>query len=226
MHTFGWDFEVTTEPHGAERIWGGTTLANRRAARREQLLEAGLDLLGGEGPPAVAVRAVCRRAHLTERYFYESFRDRDALVTAIYERVSAEARETLESAARAEGSGADRARTAIESTVGVLLDDPRKGRALLLAPLTERVLAGRGLEFAQFLATLIRQQLSPGVSREDGQLIAVGLLGSLSSLFAAYLQGALTVDRDEFVAHCVRLLLTVDRLQDPRQLAVPAESEG
>ena len=32
--------------------------------------------------PAVTVRAVCRQAGLTERYFYESFTDRDEFVRA------------------------------------------------------------------------------------------------------------------------------------------------
>jgi len=199
---------------GTERIWGGTTLADRRAGRREKLLEAGLDLLGSEKPAAVAVRAVCRHARLTERYFYESFTDRDALVVAVFERVAEEARSTLDVAARSPGAGEDRARAAVESVVGLMLDDPRKGRVLLLAPLTERVLASRGLELARLLATMIRQQLSPELSDRDRELVAVGLLGAFTTLFSAYLQGALTADRDELVAHCVRLLLSLDRLHD------------
>lgn len=199
---------------GAERTWGGTTLSDRRAARREKLMTAGLDLLGGERPSAVAVRAVCRHAHLTERYFYESFADRDALVVAVFERVAAEAKERLQEATRAFEPGEPQARAAVESTVGLMLDDPRKGRVLLLAPLTERVLASRGLELARMLALMIREQLSDEVSDQDRELIAVGLLGALTSLFSAYLQGALTAGREEFVAHCVRLLLTVDRLHE------------
>jgi AcrR family transcriptional regulator len=203
---------VTAETTGTERIWGGTTLSDRRAARRQKLLDAGLDLLGGEKPSAVAVRAVCRHARLTERYFYESFADRDALVVAVFDEVAAEVKATLQHATRNHEPGEERARAAVESTVGLMLDDPRKGRVLLLAPLTERVLASRGLELSRMLALMIREQLSPEVSGQDGELIAVGLIGALTTLFSAYLQGALTADREDFVAHCVRLLLTVDRL--------------
>jgi AcrR family transcriptional regulator len=203
---------VAADTTGSERTWGGTTLSDRRAGRREKLLAAGLDLLGSDKPSAVAVRAVCRHAHLTERYFYESFPDRDALVVAVFEQVAAETKATLQHAARHHQAGEARARAAVESTVGLMLDDPRKGRVLLLAPLTERVLASRGLELARMLALMIREQLSPKVSDQDRELIAVGLLGALTTLFSAYLQGALTADREDFVAHCVRLLLTVDRL--------------
>lgn len=204
---------VTTDSPGGERIWGGTTLADRRAARRAKLLEAGLDLLGGESGGGVAVRAVCRKAQLTERYFYESFADRDALVLAVYERVADEAQQVLVTATSTAQNGVEVARAAVESTVGLMLDDPRKGRVLLVAPLTEPVLTSRGVELAPVLARMIRGQLSPGVSDADGDLIATGLLGALTSLFAAYLQGTLKVSREDFVAHCVRLLLTVDRLE-------------
>jgi hypothetical protein len=37
----------------AERTWAGTTLADRRAARRRQLLDPGVALLGAGGPAAV-----------------------------------------------------------------------------------------------------------------------------------------------------------------------------
>ena len=47
----------------------------------------GVTLLGSEGGPALTVRAVCRAAGLTERYFYESFTDRDEFVRAVYDDV-------------------------------------------------------------------------------------------------------------------------------------------
>jgi AcrR family transcriptional regulator len=207
--------DTPANPAEPERIWGGTTLADRRATRRRQLLDAGLDLLGGEGgSAAVAVRAVCRRSRLTERYFYESFPDRDALVLAVYEEVAQEAHATLEEAtARGDGDPAKAARAAIEAMVELMVDDPRKGRVLLVAPVTEPVLASRTMELAPGITRMIRDQLSSDVSDTDRDLIATGALGALMALFHSYLQGTVRVGRDEFVAHCVRLLLTVNRLE-------------
>ena len=54
----------------AERIWGGSTLTERREQRRVALMDAALDLIGEGGGAAVTVRSVCRRASLTDRYFY------------------------------------------------------------------------------------------------------------------------------------------------------------
>ena len=78
--------------------WAGVPLEHRHALRREKLLAAGVLLLGREGGPALTVRAVCRHASLTERYFYESFTDRDHFVRAVYDDVCTRAMATLTSA--------------------------------------------------------------------------------------------------------------------------------
>jgi len=205
---------VTSEPtaEGA-RIWGGTTLDERRSTRRDKLVATGLDLLGGEATGAVSVRAACRGSRLTERYFYESFADRDALVLAVYEGVADEARAALEEATRAATDPVDVARRSVEAMVSLMVDDPRKGRVLLVAPITEPVLASRTMELAPVITGMIRSQLPPGTSEPTRALIATGLLGALMSLFYAYLQGTLRVSREAFVEHCVSLLLNVDKLR-------------
>ena len=67
--------------------WSGVPLQDRQALRRDELIAAGVTLLGGASGPALTVRAVCREAGLTERYFYESFTDRDDFVRAVYDDV-------------------------------------------------------------------------------------------------------------------------------------------
>ena len=78
--------------------WTGVPLEDRQARRRDDLLAAGLQLLGAMSGPAVTVRAVCRKAALTERYFYESFSDRDEFVRAVYDDVCARAMTALTTA--------------------------------------------------------------------------------------------------------------------------------
>lgn len=203
----------TTRGEPARR-WGGTTLADRRAARRRSLLDAGLDLLGAAEPTALSVRAVCRGSALTERYFYESFADRDELVAAVYDLVVEEARTTLLEATQGLDSPADIARAAVDSMVRLIVDDPRKGRVLLVAPFTEPALAARGLRAIPEGMSLIRAQLSPRTSATERDLVATGYMGALMSLFHAYLAGQLAVTREQLVDHCVRLLLTPPR--DPQ----------
>jgi hypothetical protein len=45
-------------------------------------------------------------------------------------------------------------------------------------------------------------------------MIATGLIGALMGLFHGFLTGTLDgVTRDQFVEHCVKLLVTADRLE-------------
>lgn len=191
------------------RTWAGTTLDDRKAQRRAQLLAAGLDLLGSQGSAAVSVRAVCRSAKLTERYFYESFADRESLVAAVYEDVGDQARQALADAVSGEADPGRRAGRAVTAFVELVLDDPRKGRVLLLAPLTDPALTSRGLHLLPAFATLVGEQLSRG-DETGRQLVAIGLVGALSNVFIAYLDGTLKVSRERLVEHCVKLVLGAD----------------
>ena len=205
---------VNQRTEDEDRLWGGTTLADRRAGRRAKLLAAGLDLLGSEEAGSVSVRAVCRRAQLTERYFYESFEDRVALVLAVYDDVAAETQRVLLEATSGIEDPEKVARAAVEAMVGLILDDPRKGRVLLFAPITEPELAGRGMRFVPAVIDIVREHLSHDASEQDKAMVATGLIGALMGLFHAFLAGTLVgVTREQFVEHCVRLLVTVRRLE-------------
>ncbi|MGI5126781.1 TetR/AcrR family transcriptional regulator [Pseudonocardia sp. CA-107938] len=192
----------------AERQWSGSTLADRQSARRRALLDAGLDLLGAEGGPAVGVRAVCRRARLTERYFYENFRDRDALVAAVYDEVTERAHAALAGAvASATGDVSALVEAAVAAFVELVLDDPRVGRALLLAPLTDPALMHRGTAALPAFRALISEQLPPDADDVERRMTAIGLVGALAQLFGAALDGSLVVPRERLVRHCVQLVL-------------------
>ena len=66
----------------ALRTYAGEQGDERIARRREQLMDAALEVLGSDDGGALTVRGVCREAKLTARYFYESFDSADDLVAA------------------------------------------------------------------------------------------------------------------------------------------------
>jgi AcrR family transcriptional regulator len=182
--------------------WSGVPLEDRQALRRGELIDAGVDLLGGESGPALTVRAVCRATGLTERYFYESFSDRDEFVRAVYDDVCARAMSTL--------SSSTSARDAVERFVALMVDDPTRGRVLLLAPTVEPVLTRSGanwmpsfIELLQHKVTRITEITQPAVQA----MAATGLLGALTALFIAYLDGRLSATREQFIDHCVDMVL-------------------
>ncbi|MDV6303633.1 MULTISPECIES: TetR/AcrR family transcriptional regulator [Rhodococcus] len=178
-------------------------LEERRSKRYDALLAAGVELLGSPDGPAVNVRAVCRTAGLTERYFYESFADRDAFVRAVYAWVGTRAQGALLDAVMQASTAEDTIAAPVRAFVELIIDEPRTGRVLLIAPLAEPALSRRGLDLLPGFVELVHSQLP---DTEDRQLIAVGTVGALTALFIGYLDGTLTVTREALVAHCIRLI--------------------
>ncbi|MFC7303495.1 TetR/AcrR family transcriptional regulator [Streptomyces monticola] len=193
---------------GGERTWGGSTLADRRASRRASLLTAAERLAGDEGAAAVTVRSVCRRTRLTDRYFYESFESRDALLLAAYERVATEARDALTNAVAATAPEPEaRARAAVAAFVALVLDAPHKGRLLLIEPYADPVLGAHSHRLMPSFTELIDGQLARGADDAGRRMTAYALVGGLASLFAGWLRGSLEVTRERLVEHCVQLVL-------------------
>lgn len=57
----------------------------RREERRKKLIEAGISTVGVQGYSKTKVKDICQAAKLTERYFYESFTDRESFLFAVYD---------------------------------------------------------------------------------------------------------------------------------------------
>lgn len=180
--------------------WSGVPLPDRQALRRDELIAAGVTLLGSAGGPALTVRAVCRDAGLTERYFYESFGDRDEFVRAVYDDVCNRAVTALMSAGTP--------REAVEQFVTLMVDDPVRGRVLLLAPQVEAVLIHSGAEWMPSFIELLQSKLTAISDPVLQKMTATGLIGALTALFTAYLDGRLAASREQFIDYCVELLLT------------------
>lgn len=188
-------------PSGQRRgRWSGVPLESRQALRRDKLVAAGVQLLGDKSGPAVTVRAVCREAGLTERYFYESFTDRDDFVRAVYDDVCTRAMSTLTSATTP--------REAVEQFVALMVDDPVRGRVLLLAPEVEPVLVRSGAEWMPSFIDLLQRKLTRLGDPVLQNLVATSLIGGLTALFTAYLDGRLTATRKQFIDYCVDMLLS------------------
>ncbi|MDH6198822.1 AcrR family transcriptional regulator [Mycobacterium frederiksbergense] len=187
-------------PPGQRRgRWSGVPLEERTALRRDELIAAGVTLLGNADGPALTVRAVCRAAELTERYFYESFTDRDEFVRAVYDDVCARAMAALTTAVTP--------RDAVERFVALMVDDPTRGRVLLLAPESEPVLTRSGAEWMPNFISLLQRKLTRIADPVRQAMVATGLIGALTALFTAYLDDRLPASREQFIDYCVDMLL-------------------
>jgi len=198
------------------RAYGGVPAQQRQAERRDRLVDAALEVIGSDGTNALTVHRVCRKAGLNERYFYESFRDRDQVITAVADAVS----ERLVTAILgALSSAADDPRALATAAIGAgvdLLADDRRTATLMLESAAHPILAPLRLELTQALVGLITEHAlvtlhldrTPAVERE-ATFSATMLLGGLIEVFSAWARGQLELSRDELVASCVETFLAV-----------------
>lgn len=196
------------------RRYGGASADERRGRRRAGLLASGLELLGTAGLAGTTVRRVCAHAGLTERYFYESFTDRDALLVAVFDEVAAGGVACILDAVQ--GVPTDDPHAAATAAFGAFVEyltsDPRRGRVLLLEAHGSQCLQRRRHRSLRTFALLAvehgRPRLGPPAPSEtDALLTALALVGGLAELLACWLNGDLDVPRERLVRHCAALLV-------------------
>ena len=196
----------------------GVPAEERRADRRKRLLEAGVDVIGRSGWQNTTVRAVCAEAGLTERYFYESFSDREALLLQAFDHVTATAAATIVAAvADAPHDAESRARAAIGAFVDLVADDPGGARVMLVEATGSEALNERRLAAIATFARLVRDQATEFYGVKPGsldvELTAHALVGAVAQLLIAWLSGEVEVSRDRLVDHCTALFLAGAKLR-------------
>ncbi len=111
----------------------GSSATERRAARREALIRAAILVYGERGYRNATVKSVCEAAGLTERYFYESFPNSEALLAESYRAVTGLLLDRLEEVGAATpGEPADRVRAILACYFEALAGDPRSARLFLV----------------------------------------------------------------------------------------------
>jgi AcrR family transcriptional regulator len=195
------------------RSYGGMSAAERVADRRERLLGAAVELYGTRGFLATGVKDICRAAGVTDRYFYESFRDGSELFTAAFDR---ETGRLLALVADAVGNvdpvPEAQARAAIGTFVRTLAADPRMARLVFIeAPSAgtqvEQHMRRRLREFAQLVAFTARPHIDTRVPDRLVEMGALALVGAIERVMVEWHDGGLQASVDEVVETLVLLFL-------------------
>jgi AcrR family transcriptional regulator len=207
------------EPDGSipgMRRWRGLPAADRIAARREQLIEAAIELMATIGASETSMRGVCRQAGLTERYFYESFPNLDALFTTALETVVVGARDRLLAAlATAPADPEGLFRHAISAFTDYLVEDRRRGRIMFVESQATRVLGERGNELIEQFTTPIALTIGPGTDDQpapdsaDNALNSHAIFGAMAYMYRPWLDGAIDMSRERFDEHSTRVLRNI-----------------
>jgi AcrR family transcriptional regulator len=192
-----------------ERSYNGLPAAERAGLRRSRLLEVGLEMLGSpEGPQDLTLRTVCSRSGLAQRYFYESFTDKDDFAAAIYdwalEGLVAEAQ-----AAVAAAPPQEQARAGVTSLVRTIAADRRIGQLLFSPNQISLVLVRKRFESTAMFVSLFARHLRDTFHPDNDSglpLLAQFLVGGVGQALAAWLNEEMTITEDDLIEQLIGIL--------------------
>ncbi|QBS43089.1 TetR/AcrR family transcriptional regulator [Nocardia sp. CS682] len=197
-----------TDSAPAQRTYGGVSAEERRSQRRAALLEAALEIIGTQGLAKLTVSGLCAQAGLNERYYYESFDSRDAVLTALIDTIAEElALAIVAAVGTAPKDSRSTARAAIAAGIHLLTDDPRKAKVALVAGMATPELRARTTETVRVFARMVAAEGIDfyGIDDPDSDpaidFRANYLVGGLVQTLTAWLQGELSLTRDELIEH-------------------------
>ena len=197
----------------ATRPFRGVSAEQRRAERRARLLESALDLIGEGGWGSATMTAICNRAGLTERYFYESFGDREQLYLALMDELAAETADVVLGAVDAAPDDLPaKIGAGFRAFVDLLAQDRRKAHVALLDVVGGEAVQRRRREivrgFAKLMADRARQELGPAAPEaRELDLTALVLVSGLGEVLVTWLDGTLDATTDELVERATEITL-------------------
>jgi AcrR family transcriptional regulator len=177
----------------------GRTYEERRAERRQALLDTALELFGTRGYRNAPIEEICRVSHVTTRYFYEEFASRDDLLLALYDDLMAR---MIPATREVEAPGAT-ARDRLGALIHRLLDDPRVARVVYLETIgVSDALERRRREwhrgFADMLAAKARL-FEPDAPYERLRLRGLGAIGIIDEVIVDHLLSDRTGDVEALI---------------------------
>jgi AcrR family transcriptional regulator len=215
----------TAEHKRPARSYGGVSAEQRIAERRERFVEAGLEEFGTRGFKQTGVKDICRRAGLTDRYFYESFHDSPELFKAVFDHATQRLFEVTAGAlAGAPSDPASQSRAVIEAYVRALADDPRLARVVFVeapsaGPEVERHMRTTLRRFAQLVEAGARPYVPAAVPDEAVRFGSISLVGAIERLMIEWQEGELALSVDQIIDYLVEMLLLFGRAAGMNEIA-------
>lgn len=207
---------MTTSTDKRRRSYRGQSSESRRAERRQLLLKAALDVVSSQGYSNATVRSLCGAAGLTERYFYESFENREAMLGELYQQQTALLREAMLSAIDTpELSTEDTMRVGISAFFTTLEEHPALARVILfeifgVSKAMDQLYYQAMEEFAELIGELAQ---ALGISKlddaTDESMIYAGLVGAVVQMARRWVLNDYRESRDSLIESGVLLFTAV-----------------
>lgn len=189
------------------RKYGGKSAEQRRGERRAQLVDAALEIWQEQGWAAVTMRGVCARAGLADRYFYENFTDRDALLGTLWDQMRDETLTMLLGVITtvADHGALEQLRAALDAVVHHIADEPARTQIIFGDHAGSAVLEQRRRETLQLATDLMigvaRPFLRPGFDERALRINVLLGIGGFVELMLAWRSGLVESSAEEIIEH-------------------------
>ena len=204
------EVEAKVEKTVRRRNFRGLSLEQRQGERRTRLIEAGLQVYGTQGFFSVTVRDVCAEAKLTERYFYESFKNSEQLFKAIYMQLIEQQQQLVMSAVMKSAglTHEQMIRAGLTVFLRGLQDDPRMARILFVDAVLVSELHGTTIldavsRFDRMIQGFMMLMLPEAHQRRLSlSLVATGLNGYVTHIVSRWVMGGFKESFEDVLDAC------------------------
>ncbi|MDG9948254.1 TetR/AcrR family transcriptional regulator [Acinetobacter ursingii] len=200
-----------------ERQFKGLSLTERKHARREKLIEAGIETYGTQGFFSVTVKDVCNEAKLTERYFYESFKKSEDLFQTIFLKlIETLQQNVMQSVMQAAPDPAKMIDAGLGALLRTLKDDPRLARIIYIDAMLVQELHNQAtiqetmLRFDRMIQAFVMLMM-PNLQRSEQEvsLIATGLNGYVTQIAIRWVMGGFKQSQEDILFACRTVFLSL-----------------
>jgi len=215
-----------------ERQFKGLSLTERKQARREKLIEAGIEAYGTHGFFAVTVKDICNEAKLTERYFYESFKKSDELFQTIFLKLIDQLQHNVMQAIMQASTDP---RKMIESGLTALLttlkDNPGMARIIYIDAMLVQELHNQAtihetmLRFDRMIHAFVMLMM-PHINRSEREisLVATGLNGYVTQIAIRWVVSGFKQSMQDVLSSCSLVFLSLLDTFSEKEKIVKKES--
>lgn len=188
------------------RSYRGQSQEQRRAERRARLIAAAIAVYGERGYHQATVKGVCEAAGLTERYFYESFVNSEALLIDCFHVVTATVMGEIMRAGESAGrSPVARSRAMLHAYFGALQRESVKARVFLVE--IRGVSRTVDQAFDAALAEIGRQvaRMVAPAGAVDDELLQAGVVGGVIHIALRWIGNGYQPPIEQAVESALRL---------------------
>ena len=228
LRRYSWDVpanrRATNYAAKPRRPYRGVVANERVAERRRRFLDAGFELFGTRGFADARIRDLCLAADLTDRYFYESFKNMEELFDVVVADLAAEVHQvSLEAMNEVLGGSPTNlrawVRAALASGMEFMAADPRRIRIAFVETVRVRGHADYRRTFTSMAEEDLLQMIprlsgTKSLTVDEARMRAVACIAAGNELVVVWAEGRIKSDLTTIIEFVTDLWLAAMSLPD------------